>query len=104
MKDETIKELKATAQALVTQQVKKGGGVRWGEAESVAVITGMIDWLLSNDEAMAEGSDCIGQQIREVVNPSSFAQRLEKLPEGSPRKITRQVRGARSEAAGIPLE
>lgn len=103
MKDETIVELKATAQALVTQQVKKGGGVRWGEAESVAVIAGMVDWLVATPDATAEGSDAIAGVLREVVNPSSFAQKLEKLPEGNPRRIVRAARGVRSAAGGLDL-
>lgn len=103
MKDETIKELKATAQALVTAAVKKGGGVRWGESESLAVVLGMVDWAFANEEVVAEGSDALAGVFREVINPSSFAQKLEKLPEGNPRRIVRAARGARSAASDLDL-
>lgn len=80
MKSETLQEIKDTFKTVVRQQVAKGGKVRWGEAESLAVIEALVDVLVSNEDAQADGFDAIRTNVGQVVNPSAFAQTLEKLP------------------------
>lgn len=93
MKPETNEELKKVFVQAVTVAVAKGGGVRWGEAESLAVVEAMVEAMLASDDAMAKGFDAIRANVGKVVNPSAFAQALEKLPEGNPRRIVRPKRG-----------
>lgn len=80
MKTETTQMLAAEFKSAVRAHAKAGGNVRWGEAESNGVIADMIDALLTSDDAINEGSDAITAFIAKVVNPSAFAQFLEKLP------------------------
>lgn len=93
MKPETLAEIKDTFKTVVRQQVAKGGKVRWGEAESLAVIEALCDVLLTNEDAGADGFDAIRANVGQVVNPSAFAQTLEKLPKDHPASITRPKRG-----------
>lgn len=93
MKIETVNEIKETFKMSVRTQVAKGGGVRWGEAESLAVVEDLVTVLLSNEDAQAEGFDAIRHQVGQVINPSAFAQRLEKLEVGHPSRIVRPKRG-----------
>ena len=94
MQTETIQEINETFKTLVRQQVAKGGGTRWGEAESTEVIAGLVDLLVTNEDASTEGFDAIREKVSRVVNPSAFAQVLEKLPEGHASRIVRAKRGS----------
>lgn len=93
MKSETLQEIKDTFKTVVRQQVAKGGKVRWGEAESLAVIEALVEVMVTNEDATAEGFDAIRANVGQVVNPSAFAQTLEKLPKDHPASITRPKRG-----------
>lgn len=109
MKQETIEVLKTTFKNAVRAAVAKSGGLRWGEAESLSVIEALVEEYVSNEDAQTEGFDAIRANVSRVVNPSAFAQFLEKLPttgfneEGEPEKggtyphparITRPKRGS----------
>lgn len=93
MKQETVQEIKDTFKTVVRQQVAKGGKVRWGEAESLAVIEALVEVMMSNADAQADGFDAIRVNVAQVVNPSAFAQTLERLPKDHPASITRPKRG-----------
>lgn len=89
------KEIHEEFKGLVRKTVAANGNTRFGEKESLDVIEGLVDILTNDEEAGNEGFDSIREHIRLVVNPSAFAQRLEKLPEGHPSRITRE-KGTRS--------
>ena len=95
MKEETKAMLAEAFKTSVRKAVAKGNHARWGEAESVAVVSDMTDALMSDEDASAEGFDCIRGYVAKVVNPSAFAQSLDKLPNGTDRE-----RGTYDEASG----
>lgn len=103
MKAETIAEIKETFKVTVRAQVGKGGHVRWGEAESLAVVEALCDVLLNNEDAQADGFDAIRENVRQVVNPSAFAQKLEDLPIEHPSHIRRPKRGTRTASTASEL-
>lgn len=91
----TIKE---SFVASVTQSVKDGGATRWGEAESkkatLAVVkAAAIESGLDATEAAAI-CDNIAPFVGLVINPSAFAQVLEKRAVGDPMHITRPKKGS----------
>lgn len=109
MKTETTQRLALAFRDSVRAHVKAGGNVRWGEAESNGVISDMVGTLLSDEDAILEGPDAIAPFVAKVVNPSAFAQFLEKLPAsgfgpdgeplagaayGHPARIVRPARGS----------
>jgi hypothetical protein len=87
----------------VRAQVARGNHSRWGGAESVAVIEELVSLLVSDEEVGAEGFDAIREAVTEVVNPSAFAQVLEKLDESHPAHIRRPEKGKRTSKAGEGL-
>lgn len=94
------KQVQSVFGAKVAERVKLGGNVSWGGDDSVATIEALADAAYSLDE----GFDLIRGYVSELVNPSAFAQKLEKLPEGSACHITRpkRERGKGSDAmAGL---
>lgn len=97
--------IKEAYQATVAEQVKKGANARWGEAESVAVIkavvkAGAMESGLDEVEANALADNVVAEVAR-VVNPSAFAQRLEKLPDGHACKITRSKGERKLQGLGL---
>lgn len=88
--NDKVKEANKNA---VRAAAKAGGNSRWGEAESLAVIEELFNLAISDEEVQVEGFDAIRDCVAAVINPSAFAQRLEKLPEDHPARIVR-VKGA----------
>jgi len=87
----------------VRKFVAQNNHSKWGEAESVGVISDMVDALMSDDDASAEGFDAIRAFCAKVVNPSAFAQSLEKLPDSHPAHIVRPKRGSGGAKGGIEV-
>lgn len=87
----TIKEAYRNA---VEKQVKANSASGWGERDSVAVIEAIVDAAYLDDEA--GGFDGVREYVRNLVNPSAFAQKLEKLDEKHPCRIVRQKKAGGS--------
>lgn len=87
-------ELAGVRKASVRTQVQKGGRARWGEAESLAVVGDIVEAFCGDEDAMAEGSGVLLPLLRPLINPSAFAQSLEKLPAEHPAHIRRPARGS----------
>lgn len=71
----------------VRNSIAKGNHARWGEAESVdaigaAIVAACMESGLDAAEAKAVADNC-SPFVRRVVNPSAFAQDMEKLPDGT---------------------
>lgn len=71
----------------VRTSAAKGGHIRWGENESTAaivaaIVAGAMESGLDEIEANALATN-LTPYVREVVNPSAYAQKLEQLPDGS---------------------
>lgn len=73
-----IESVKKAYSDTVTARVKANGGSSWGGADSVAVIEAITDAAYLDGEA--PGFDAIRELVSELVNPSAFRQKLEKLP------------------------
>ena len=80
MKDETKAMLAEAFKTSVRKFVKAGSHARWGEAESLGVVSDMVDAMNSDEGAQVEGFDCIRGYVRKVINPSAQAQILDALP------------------------
>lgn len=93
MTKEQSDKLKAAYVAKVTERVVLGNHASWGEEDSLAVIEELVGVMTSDDELTLEGFMCIRENVKNVVNPSAFAQVLEKLPLDHPRHIRRPKRG-----------
>jgi hypothetical protein len=87
----------------VRKFVAQNNHSKWGEAESVGVISDMVDAMTSNDYALEEGFDSIRAFCAKVVNPSAFAQSLEKLPDTHPAHIVRPKRGSGGAKGGVEV-
>lgn len=87
----------------VRKFVAQNNHSKWGESESVGVISDMVDAMTSDDDAMNEGFDAIRAFVAKVVNPSAFAQSLEKLPSEHPAHIVRPKRGSGGAKGGIEV-
>lgn len=90
--------IKESFVASVTQSVQANGGTKWGEAESKAAVlavvkAGAMESGLDVTEAQAI-CDNIAAYVGVVINPSAFAQMLEKRPENDPMHIKRPKRGS----------
>ena len=71
----------------VRNSAAKAGHIRWGENESTAaivaaIVAGAMESGLDETEATAMASN-LTPYVREVVNPSAYAQKLEQLPDGT---------------------
>lgn len=75
----------------VAARVKMNGGTSWGGADSTAVIEALADAAYSTDE----GFDPIRGLVGELVNPSAFRQKLEKLDVGNPCYVRPGEKGKR---------
>ncbi len=69
--------------------IAKNGFTKFAEAEQMAVIEAMVDFMQSDEEAELEGFDAIRPFIQAVANASAYAQLLDKHG-----KITRATRGS----------
>lgn len=94
MNKETAESIKQVYTTAVRAAVAKGNHARWGEAESLSVIEALFDAAVSDDDALAEGFDAIRANVAKVINPSAFAQVLDKLPKDHPSSITRPKKGS----------
>jgi len=103
MKDETKVMLADAFKVSVRKFVKAGNHAKWGEAESVGVISDMTDAMVSDDDALNEGFDAIRAFVAKVVNPSAFAQTLDKLPKDHPAHLNRPKRGTGGAKGGIEV-
>ena len=103
MKEETKAMLAETFKVSVRKFVAQGNHAKWGEAESVGVISDMTDALMSDKDASAEGFDAIRAFVAKVVNPSAFAQTLDKLPKEHPAHLVRPKRGSGGAKGGIEV-
>jgi hypothetical protein len=103
MSEASTSKVKEAFKAAVRSAVAKGNHARWGEAESTAVIEALFDLALSDDEVGSEGFDAIRANVARVVNPSAFAQYLDKLPKDHPASITRPARGSGGSKSGMEV-
>jgi len=92
--------IKEVFQKTVVAELAKSNGTKWGVDESVAVILALI---VDNtgEPAVAEDKEFVAA-IKEVVNPSQFAQKLENAdnPEVKGAKmLKRQGRGEKVKSA-----
>lgn len=97
MNNENIDTVKAAFTAAVRSAVAKGNHQGWGQDDSVAVIAAVAT------EAFSSGGDFADceRYVAQVVNPSAFAQVLEKLETSHPAHIRRPGKGQRkSSVAG----
>ena len=69
--------------------ITKNGNTKFAEAEQMEVIEAMVEFLVNDEEAAAEGFDSIRPFIQSVANASAYAQLLDKHG-----KITRATRGS----------
>ena len=72
------------------------GYAKFAEAEQMAVIEAMVDFLVNDEEALTEGFDAIRPSIQAVSNASAFAKLLEKKG-----KIVRAKKGSGGSKAGF---
>jgi hypothetical protein len=103
MKDTTKAMLAEAFKTSVRKFVAQGNHTKWGEAESVGVISDMVEALMSDEDASAEGFDAIHSRVAKVVNPSAFAQTLDKLPKDHPAHLNRPKRGTGGAKGGIEV-
>lgn len=82
MTKEQSDKIKEAFKAVVRERVALGNHARWGESDSLAVVEKLVEVLQGDDELALEGFDAIRANVGQVVNPSAFAQVLEKLPDG----------------------
>ena len=99
--------MKDTFKQAVREAVENGGHARWGEAESLSVCKAVIakaagESGLDEIEAQALANNA-ATYIQKVINPSAFAQILEKLPEGHASRIVRPKRGTGGSRAALDL-
>ena len=69
--------------------IAKNGATKFAEAEQMAVFEAMVEFLVNDEEASAEGFDSIRPFIQAVANASAYAQLLDKHG-----KIKRAQRGS----------
>lgn len=74
---------------LRNEALTKNGHTKFAETEQMHVIIGLINWMTSDDEASAEGTDSIAVLVQAVANASAYAQLLDKHG-----VITRAARGS----------
>lgn len=103
MKTETKLELDKSFADSVRKCVAKGNHARWGEPESVRVIKDVVEAFVSSEDAMSEGVDALESYLAAVVNPSQFAQRLEKKDTSHPAHIRRPARGTGGSKAKVEV-
>jgi hypothetical protein len=95
MKIETKTMLAEAFKVSVRKFVKAGSHARWGEAESLGVVSDMVDAMNSDEDAQAEGFDCIRGYVRKVINPSAQAQILDALPKTGYDETGEKVEGGK---------
>lgn len=103
MTKEQSDKIKEAFKAKVREQVALGNHVKWGESDSLAVIAELVSVLQSDEELALEGFDAIRANVSQVVNPSAFAQVLEKLGTEHPSHIRRPKRGTGGSRAASDL-
>lgn len=85
--------------AEVTKRSEANMHGSWGTDDSIAVIEQLADEAYSS----GEGFDAIRSFVADLVNPSAFRQKLEKLPTTNPAHIvpSGRKRGTPSAALGL---
>ncbi len=69
-----VTAFKAKRQAVLA----KTSFTKFGEAEQLALIEFLVDFLVNDEEASAEGFDAIRLPMAAISNASAYAQKLEK--------------------------
>lgn len=82
-----MKSITEAFKASVRNSAAKSNHARWGEVESTsaivaAIVAAAMESGLDETEATAMATN-LTPYVREVVNPSAYAQKLEQLPDGS---------------------
>lgn len=103
MKKETQDEINEAFKTAVRRCVAQGNHAKWGEGESLEVIEELVGVLVSSEDASLEGFASIRAKVALVVNPSAFAQFLEKQPLDHPSHIRRPKRGTGGSKAGVEV-